>query len=148
MIIGYLVFMIFMAVILALWEIQIEGKDGWAAKLPTWRIEKGWITKINGGKPLTGYHLFLALFLIGFIHFPLLFTQWNWRLELLIIGFGVGMGLLEDFLWFVFNPHYGIKNFRKGKIWWHKTWWGPMPSMYYFLLVAAVLLIYFGRTAI
>ena len=26
--------MVCMAVILALWEIQIEGKDGWAAKSP------------------------------------------------------------------------------------------------------------------
>ena len=148
MIFGYIAFMILMAVIFALWEIQIEGKDGWAANLPTWRIEKGWLLKYTGRRPLTGYHLFLGLFLISFIHFPLFFTSWSWQLELLIIGFGVGMGLIEDFLWFVLNPHYGIKNFRTGKIWWHKTWWGPMPSMYYFLLVAAVLLIYFGRAAI
>jgi len=148
MFIGYLVFMVFMAVILALWEIQIEGKDGWAAKLPTWRIKKGLIFKLMGGRPVTGYHLFLMLFMIGFAHFPLFFTPWSWRLELLLIGFTAGMGLIEDFLWFVFNPHYGIKNFRKGKIWWHKTWWGPVPSMYWFLIVAAVVLIYFGRCAI
>jgi len=29
MIIGLVGFMIFMALVLALWEIQIEGKDGW-----------------------------------------------------------------------------------------------------------------------
>jgi hypothetical protein len=51
-------------------------------------------------------------------------------------------------LWFVLNPHYGIKNFRKGKIWWHKTWWGPVPALYWFLLIIVILLIYFGRTAI
>lgn len=148
MIIGYLAYMLFIAVILALWEIQIEGKDGWAANLPTWRIKKGRVLRFTGGRPLTGYHLFLGLFLIGFIHFPVLFTPWSWQLELSLIGFGVGAGLMEDFLWFALNPHYGIRNFRKGKIWWHKSWWGPMPSMYYFLLVVAVLLIYFGRTAI
>ena len=148
MIIGYLVFMIFMAVILALWEIQIEGKDGWAAKIPTWRIEKGWVLKFTGGRPLTGYHVFMTLFMIAIVHLPLFFVSWSWRLELLLMGFYMGMVLIEDFFWFVFNPHYGIKSFRKGKIWWHKTWWGPAPSFYWILLVIVILLIYFGRAAI
>jgi hypothetical protein len=34
MTIGFIAFMIFLALLLALWKIQIEGKDGWAAKLP------------------------------------------------------------------------------------------------------------------
>ena len=42
MFIGFLIFMVCLAFILALWEIQIEGKDGWVAKVPTWRIEKGY----------------------------------------------------------------------------------------------------------
>jgi hypothetical protein len=44
----------------------------------------------------------------------------NWQLESLLLGFYVGMVFLEDFLWFVLDPYYGIKNFRKGKIWWHR----------------------------
>ena len=114
MIIGYLSFMVFMAVILAMWEIQIEGKDGWAAKIPTWRIEKGWVLKFTGGRPLTGYHVFMTLFMIAIVHLPLFFVSWSWRLELLLMGFYMGMVLIEDFFWFVFNPHYGIKSFRKG----------------------------------
>ena len=148
MIIGYLIFMIFMAAILALWEIQIEGREGWAAKLPGWRIEKGWVLKFTGGRPLTGYHIFMTVFMIAVVHLPLFFAPWSWRLGLLLIGVYLGMVLVEDFLWFVFNPHYGIRNFRKGKIWWHKTWWGPVPSFYWFMLVAVILLIYFGRCAI
>jgi TatA/E family protein of Tat protein translocase len=42
----------------------------------------------------------------------------------------------------------GIKNFRKGKIWWHKQWWGPVPSLYWPLLIIVIVLIYFGRTAV
>ena len=148
MIIGLLSFMVFLGCILALWEIQIEGKDGWAANSPGWRIEKGWVVKLMGGRPLTGYHVFMILFVIGIIHLPLFFVPWSWRLECLLIGFYLGMVLLEDFLWFVLNPYYGIKSFRKGKIWWHKTWWGPVPSLYWFLLIISGLLIYFGRTAI
>ncbi len=137
-----------MSAILALWEIQIEGEDGWAARTATWRIEKGWVLKFTGGRPLTGYHLFMTLFMLGIIHLPLFFTPWSWRLEFLLIGFYIGMVLIEDFFWFVFNPHYGIKSFRKGKIWWHKTWWGPVPSFYWILLSIIIVLIYFGRAAI
>ncbi len=148
MIIGFLAFMVFLAIILAWWEIQIEGKDGWAAKLPGWRVEKGWLVKVTGGRPITGYHLFMTLFLISMVHLPLFFTPWSWRLECLLLGFYLGMVLLEDFLWFVFNHHYGMKSFRKGKIWWHRSWWGPLPSFYWILLAIIIVLIYFGRGAI
>jgi hypothetical protein len=148
MIFGFLAFMVFLACILALWEIQIEGKDGWAANLPGWRREKGWLVKLTGGRPITGYHLFMTVFLIAMVHLPLFFTPWSWRLECLLFGFYLGMVLLEDFLWFVFNPHYGIKSFRKGKIWWHLSWWGPVPGFYWILLIIVIILIYFGRPAI
>jgi hypothetical protein len=148
MLIGFLAYTVFMAFILALWEIQIEGKEGWAAKLPAWRIEKGWPTKLMGGRPITGYHVFMLIFMLSIVHLPLFFASWTWRLELLLLSFYLGMVLIEDFLWFVLNPHYGIKNFRKGKIWWHKTWWGPVPSLYWILLPIIIVLIYFGRTAI
>jgi len=148
MIIGFLAFMVFLAFILALWEIQIEGKDGWAANLPGWRIEKGWIVKLTGGRPLTGYHLFMTVFLIAMVHLPLFFTPWSWRLECLLLGFYLGMVLLEDLMWFVFNRHYGIKSFRKEKIWWHQSWWGPVPSFYWILLVIIIVLMYSGRAAI
>jgi hypothetical protein len=148
MIFGFLAFMVFLAIILAFWEIQIEGKDGWAAKLPGWRIEKGWFVKVTGGRPITGYHLFMTVFLMAIVHLPLFFAPWSWRLECLLFGFYIGMVLLEDFFWFVLNPHYGIKSFRKGKIWWHPDWWGPVPSFYWILLVILVVLIYLGRNAI
>jgi hypothetical protein len=140
--------MVFLAFIFAMWEIQIEGQDGWAAKLPGWRMEKGWLVRVTGGRPITGYHFFMIIFTICIVHLPMFFVPWSWRLESIIWGFYLGMVLIEDFLWFVFNPHYGIKNFRKGKIWWHKTWWGPMPNLYWILLPVIIVLIYFGRTAI
>jgi hypothetical protein len=148
MVIVFLAFMVFLSFILALLEIQIEGKDGWASKIPSWRIEKGWLMRLTGGLPITGYHLFMTLFLITIVHLPLFFVPWNWQLESLLLGFYVGMVFLEDFLWFVLNPYYGIKSFRKGKIWWHKQWWGPVPALYWFLLIIVIVLIYFGRAAI
>lgn len=148
MIIGLLAFMVFLAFLLALWEIQIEGKDGWAAKTPAWRIEKPWLLKLSGGRPITGYHVYMTLFLITMVHLPLFWISWSWQLESLLLGFYVGMVFIEDFLWFVLNPYYRLKNFRKGKIWWHKQWWGPVPALYWILFIIVVVLIYFGRTAI
>jgi hypothetical protein len=148
MIYGLLGFMVFLAFVLALWEIQIEGKDGWAAKLPAWRIEKGPLMKLTGGRPVTGYHLYMTVFLIALVHLPLFFVPWTWRLESLLLGFYVGMVFVEDFLWFALNPHFGIRNFRRGKIWWHRGWWGPVPALYWFLLVITAALIYLGQTAI
>ena len=148
MLIVFGAYMLLMALLLACWEIQIEGKDGWASKSPGWRIAKGWPVRLTGGLPITGYHVFMTLFMIAIVHLPLFFASWNSRLESLLIGFYVGMVLIEDFLWFVLNPYYGIRNFKKGKIWWHKQWWGPVPALYWFLFVLAVGLIWAGRTAI
>lgn len=140
--------MVVLAVLLAFWEIQIEGKDGWAGKLPCWRMEKGWFLKLTGGRPVTGYHFFMTLFLIAIVHLTLFFVPWSWRLESLLLGFYVGMVFLEDFFWFVLNPQYGIKKFRKGEIWWHKQWWGPVPALYWFLLIIVIVLIYLGRATV
>ena len=148
MFIGLLIFMVFMSVVLALWEIQIEGRDGWAANLPGWRRESGLLVKMAGGRPVTGYHVCMTVFLIALVHLPLFFTPWTWQTESLVLGFYVGMVFLEDFFWFVLNPHYGIGEFRKGKIWWHKTWWGPVPALYWFLLAVTAVLLFFGRGAI
>jgi len=125
--IAFLVYILALAVILALWEIQIEGKNGWAEKLPCWRIEKGWIVRVMGGRPFTGYH---------------------WRLESLLLGSLIGIMVVEDFLWFIFNPHYGLKKFKKGEIWWHKNWWGPVPDFLLPALILACILIYSGRTSL
>ena len=146
--IGFIIYMIVLAVILALWEIQIEGKNGWAGNLPCWRIRKKWIVKILGGRPLTGYHFFMITFLTFMIHLPIFFTVWSWRLECLLLGFLIGLLPIEDFLWFVLNPHYRLKNFKRGKIWWHQRWWGPVPDFFWIGGLIAGLLFYFGWPAV
>jgi len=147
MIIGILLFMIFLSVILALGEIQIEGKDGWASNLPCWRIETEFAKKLMDGNPITGYHVYTALAILSFSHLPLLFITWTWRLECLLLGFYFGVILLEDIFWFVFNPYYGLRSFRKGKIWWRKTWWGPLPSFTWVYLTLTVILFTSGNIA-
>ena len=145
---GLVIYMVILAAVLALWEIQIEGKNGWAGKLPCWRIEKGWISKLLGDKPLTGYHVYMNAFIIILSHLPIFFVKWSIRLESLLMAFCLGILLLEDFLWVVFNPNYGFKKFKKGQIWFRKYWWGPMPRYYWFNATIVILLFYFGWRAI
>ena len=143
-IVRFMGFIVLVSLFLALWEIQIEGKNGWAEKLPCWRIEKGLIVKIMGGRPLTGYHFFMMLFLGTIIHLPFFLTPWSWRGECLAIGFLLAVLTLEDFLWFVLNPAYGIKTFRKGRIPWHKKWLGPIPDFFFIYGISAAILTWLG----
>ena len=88
----------------ALLEIQIEGRHGWAQKLPTWRIENKW-TRIFYKKPLTGYHLYAQGFIFLMAHSPfgLNLVPWNFYDELRILSFVVLFWIVEDFLWFSCN---------------------------------------------
>ena len=137
-----LLYTIIAAIIFANWEIQIEGKNGWASNLPCWRSKNKWINTLMGNRPLTGYHLYLIIFLVLIIHFPLFFTQWTLEKEFFLISFLFCFLLLEDFFWFVFNPHYKLKKFKKGNIEWHKNWWGPMPDFYWWFAGIAAAALY------
>jgi hypothetical protein len=72
----------------ALLEIQIEGGAGWA-----------------------------QLFVFSLGHLPYTMgVQPGWSTELRILAFLIFFWVLEDFLWFVFNPEYGIRRFRRGDL--------------------------------
>ena len=47
-------------------EIAIEGAKGWAENLPTWRLPQEHIISriFFGGRPATGYHTWLNIFII------------------------------------------------------------------------------------
>lgn len=118
----------------ALLEIQIEGREGWAAGLPTWRIRNAWTGRLLGAREVTGYHVYFQLFVLVMAHLPYLVAAVppSLALELRILAFLVLFWVLEDFLWFVFNPAYGLRRFRREEIWWHAaTWWGFMPRDYW-----------------
>ncbi len=127
-----------MALVIAGLEIEAEGKYGWAEKMPTWYRTDGWVARLYGlamaGKPLTGYHSFM--FILPLLIFHSQFFQgltWSLNQELLIFSLYFAFAPLWDFLWFVLNPHYGLENFNKEKIWWHaKSYWilGKVPLDY------------------
>jgi hypothetical protein len=119
--------------VFALLEIQIEGPAGWAADLPTWRIQNRWTRLFLGARPITGYHLYFHALILLLLHLPYaLGVAVSLAAELRIIAFYLLFWVLEDFLWFVLNPAYGLDTFRADRIWWHaRGWWWFMPRDYW-----------------
>lgn len=133
------IFSLLLAFLIAKLEINIEGKNGWAKNLPTWRIKNKWTKIFMQEYPLTGYHLYLMLTVFSFLHFPFFFgTYWNLSNEFIILGLYSVIFLVEDFLWFVLNPHYGLKKFHKDHIEWHHPWIFNIPIMYYKIILSAI----------
>jgi len=87
----------------------------------------------------------MVTFLLLVIHFPFLFVTWSLGKEIFVMGFLAALFLFEDFLWFAINPNYGLRKFKKGEIWWHKNWWGPIPVLYWWLTPLAGVLMYLGQ---
>ena len=128
-----------MATVLALLEIQIEGKNGWAKNLPTWRPDKDHplakiYAKLMSGKELTGYHSAMFAFVILIFHLPyffgLTFTLEHWLRTLSLFFIFIA---LWDFLWFVFNPYHPLSSFAKNNPN-HQAFLLGMPVDYYFAI--------------
>lgn len=126
----------------ALLEIQIEGKHGWAEKLPTRKFTGKLINWFSELKYITGFHIATGAVIVLFAHLPIFFvSHWSWEYEFLVVGFILLHFTLEDFLWFVFNPHYGIHKFNRKHIWWHKKWFLGVPVGYWVGLPLGLILI-------
>jgi len=130
----FLVTLFITSALFALVEIQIEGTAGWAGSLPTWKIDNRWTRLLMSGRPLTGYHAYLFPFMAIMVHTPfgLGLASWTLPAEARTLSFLILFWTLEDFLWFVFNPQFGLRGFRKEHIWWHApSWWWIMPRDYW-----------------
>jgi len=133
----FIVSVLVTATLFALVEVQIDGADGWASRLPTWRIHNRWTRLIMSGKPLTGYHLYLLIFIAAILHSPygIGLCAWSARAEARTLSFMCFFWVAEDFLWFVLNPHFGLRGFRRDRVWWHApAWWWIMPRDYWLSL--------------
>jgi hypothetical protein len=137
----FTVAVLLVSILFALVEIQIEGPHGWASRLPTWRIENRWTRWLCGSRPLTGYHLYVWLFVLAVAHLPFLLAlcPWSWPAQLRIAAFLILFWIVEDFLWFALNPAFGLRRFRRRDVWWHaRAWWWIMPREYWLGIPAAL----------
>jgi len=125
------------ALLFAAVEIEIEGPHGWAERLPTWFRITTPTARLYGlfmrGKPLTGYHAVMFVlplwsFHIGFVSG----VPWSWPAEAATLSAYMAWVITWDLLWFILNPRYGWRRFRKGEVWWHdRTWIGRFPIDYW-----------------
>jgi hypothetical protein len=113
-------------------EIQIEGSDGWAARLPTWRIEGGTVWNVLwAGRVITGYHVWTFVFMALVFHFVFLVVGClSVRLEARILGSLLWFWVIEDALWFALNPAYGLSRLRPEFVPWHPYWVMGVPLDY------------------
>jgi hypothetical protein len=144
---GHILMLLFWVLLLGMFfaktEIQIEGANGWATALPTWRIEKHLLLDIFwGGRAMTGYHAWVFSFMFLIFHFPhVVQGSFSWRMEARCIAALMIFWIAEDFLWFVLNPAFGLARFSQDQIPWHKHWMLGMPSDYLtYMLLGGLLL--------
>jgi hypothetical protein len=126
------------AFVLAQLEIQIEGAHGWAEKLPTWRWQTPAVLRW-AGKPITGYHVFLLVFILLFIHLPMMYVGFSLEREVELLSLFSLLAVFWDFLWFVCNPHFGMARFRAGQVWWFRSWMLGLPVPYFVGLALSLL---------
>ncbi len=149
--IGYAVYLFGIATFLAFLEIQIAGKDGWAKNLPCWRPKPdSAAAKIYslfmGGKELTGYHAVMFFLPLAILHFPFVAgIKWTLVRELEVFSNYFLLAVFWDFLWFVWNPQYGLKKFKPQFIGWHKKWLGRIPADYPMGIVISFIIAGFGE---
>jgi hypothetical protein len=127
-------------------EIHIEGSAGWAGNLPTWRVEKHWLLDIFwGGRPMTGYHAWVFLFMALVFHLPIfLYGRWTLRFEARVLGCLMMFWIIEDFLWFALNPAFGLNKFRPEHVPWHKYWVFFVPIDYVVFAIIGTVLIWYS----
>lgn len=111
-------FVCLLALLYSLMEIEMEGQHGWAKNLPTTKNILGTFTL---------YHVYMLVFVF------LLFGGWffvrflsgcmsAWTMVFHSIFYIILWFVIEDFLWFVYNPHFTIKRYKKQHIPWHANW--------------------------
>lgn len=139
-----IIFIIFLAFIHARLELMIEGKLGWALRLPCWRIDNK-LTRLLLGKEITGYHFWMIIMFLLLFHSPFLFIDFSLKKEFITLGLFCWYWIIEDYFWFLESKHYGFKNFKKGRIFWHKRWVWGIPMSYWYGIIIGSMLLLLGR---
>jgi hypothetical protein len=127
----------FWALCLAGIEIEIEGGYGWAERLPTWWLRRGRVGRVYGAlmgdRPLTGYHVFAFTIPLLVLHLPYVMgVDWTLAGELRTLATYFALAVVWDYLWFVLNPAYTVRRFRRGSVWWFEVpWIWRFPLDYY-----------------
>lgn len=125
----FLLYNFIFVLLLAIFEIAIEKQHGWGSGFN----KKHWYAQkislplhlITGTKPLLIYHLLVLgiVYSVFLLNLSQIFSITN---LFVIVGTFIISIMVEDFLWFMFNPYFhSLKELfkgPKGNIWWHTKW--------------------------
>jgi hypothetical protein len=123
--------------LLAKVEIEIEGDKGWAASLPTWRWGPEWWLDFANGKEVTGYHVWMTLFLIAVFHLPIAFVGFSRELWAKCLSSYLLTTMVWDLQWFVWNPAWGLRRFRTEPVPWFRRKLLGFPVDYFVAIAAS-----------
>ncbi len=118
-------------------EIEIEGGYGWCERLPTWFLKRGRVGRVYGvamgHRPLTGYHVYAFVIPLLVLHLPFVMgVDWTLAGELRTFATYFALAVVWDYLWFVLNPAYTVRRFKRGNVWWFEVpWIWRFPLDYY-----------------
>ena len=142
-----IIFLLSISAVFALMEIQIEGTGGWAENLPTWKVKNPFRKILGWPTLLDGYHFWMWVLMMLIFHSPFFFGfAFNLTNELLVIEMFLFFAVIEDFLWFVFNPGWGIKKFFTREIPWHPRKIMFLPQNYWLSFVIITIFEIFKNT--
>jgi len=140
-----------LTVILFLWcfglgaiEIEIEGGRGWAERLPTWYLKRGKVGMVYGWfmghRPLTGYHVYAFTVPLVILHMPVgMGVDWSVSAGLSALAKYFVLAVIWDYCWFVLNPAYTVKRFKRGNVWWFEVpWIWRFPLDYYMGILVSI----------
>lgn len=147
--ITWAIFIFIWALLYSLYEIEVEGKYGWAQKLPVYRY-----IKPNSLFPLglSSWNFLMLFFVFISLFHPLIFSKLfglnmkEKHIYVLVISLLVWV-IVEDYMWFNFNPYYNkdpnskeykylkLKQFNKENVKWHKFGFLGLPKVFYLIFV-------------
>jgi hypothetical protein len=86
-----------------------------------------------GQRPLTGYHVFAFAIPLVIVHLPFGFgLDWSLSAELSQLAIYFALAVIWDYIWFVMNPAYTVRRFRRENVWWFQVpWIWRFPLDYY-----------------
>ncbi|QQG39215.1 MAG: hypothetical protein HYS32_02050 [Candidatus Woesearchaeota archaeon] len=107
-------YVMFIFLSIAFWEAYVEGPHGWAEKSYGWRIDLGIVE-------LTAYHFWAWIVMIPlFLFLPLVIFGFDKSIFWFLVGCYFFGAVFEDFMWFIVNPKFPLRNFNSKKVKWHK----------------------------
>ena len=122
------------------WESHVEGPNTWDKKKYGWKLKLGKYS-------LPAYHfwLWIVTFPILIVLLPQVIVGFSWKFTAFLSGTYMFGSVLEDFIYYVVNPFFGLKKWNRRIVTyfpWFKVGRVCVPTNYIFGILFSALLIW------